>query len=134
MILTILSVILLAVGIVCMIIGDKSYREWLEYVGAFLMVICATAVLLCLAFILHARIEKEAEIEIKRSEYETLTYELEKFNSEDYSLTSSINFDLFPRIAEYNSDIRASKYYTESLWINWFCIDYYNYLPTIDLS
>lgn len=134
MILTILSVILLGVGIVLMIVGNKSYKEWLVYVGVILMVTCTATTLVCFGFILHAQIEKEAEIEMKRSEYETLTYELEKFNDEDYSLTSSINFDLFPRIAEYNSSIRASEHYTKSIWINWFCIDYYNYLPTIELS
>lgn len=135
MLITIIFVVLIVIGIgLVHLYNHTNCGDWAEITGGTVAVIASICLVICVIIVMVAQIGKPVAIEKALTEYETLTYELEKFNEDDYTLTSSINFDLLPRISKYNGYVRASKYLTSNPWVNWFYVDYYNYVPLIDLS
>lgn len=117
MILTIITVVAIAVGVT--LLRKDEYEEGVVFglgllftVGggliAFIMAIC----------IICAHVGVDATIEENRIEYEALCERQEIINSEYEDVSKS---DVIKDIAEWNKKVYSQKHWAYNPWTSWFC-------------
>ena len=117
MILTIITVIAIAVGVT--LLRKDEYEEGVLFglgllitVGggliAFIMAIC----------IICAHVGVDAQIEENRIEYESLCRRYEIVTSEYEDVSKS---DVIKDIAEWNKNVYSEKHWAYNPWTSWFC-------------
>lgn len=124
MLLIILFCLLVAIGIICIC---KSNRELVMTIGGLFSVFSTIAIIVCVAFIMKVQIPREVDYQNTLTQREMLEYRIEK--SEEIVG----NEMLYSQIVEFNNDLRKTKTYADSMWLNWFAnkkistIDYIDY-------
>ena len=124
MIITILSVLLLIVGILL----SKSIDYKLKLLGASGVIIGFFASVICIICILFIHTCKEVDYQNALYEKEVLEYRIENMESD---ITG--NEMLYNDIVEFNNELRATKKWSNNPWVNWFwnkdiaTIDYVEY-------
>ena len=115
MIITILSIVLLIIGVVLMKNGSDEHSGLKEALGFILTFVNAIILLTNICFILGVQINKDIDYQNKLYEREMLEYRIE---NTDKNITG--NEMLYNDIVEFNNSLRRTKKWSNSLWTNWF--------------
>ena len=136
---TLLSIVLLIIGIISFIINEKmSALDWRDNITIFAGVtgIMAGGVMLivCFATLIFAHVNANVDKKIHDADmqYKSLVKQVECIDSdyEDVSKASVIE-----NVYEWNKDVYDAKYWSENKWTNWFYDkDYVDSLKYIEME
>lgn len=119
MIWTISLVIILAVSIVLSVITYNYCIDWACITSTLFIALSGVGTILALFMIVisHCAIDKTiAEYQMKHDSIVKEVEALEQGTDEKVSRVTAIK-----DVQEWNSDVYAQKYWSESPWTNWFC-------------
>lgn len=117
MILTLIFLGMIALGIIFIIIGDSQCYNFWDYLGSFNILtgsICLTA---SIVLLIANYVTVPSTIQENKLKYESLCKrcEIVKSGYEDVSKS-----DLIEDIAEWNTKVYNTKYWTNNPWTSWF--------------
>ena len=117
MILTLMGFGFLLLGITCFVIYDKTYIIDLDMLGLLFTAIGCISSIIFILIIISAHVMAPKQIQLNKMNYEGLCkrYETIKSDYEDVSKSQAIK-----DISKWNMDVYNTKYWSESLWTNWF--------------
>lgn len=115
MIITLIVIALLIIGIVCAIIGRKSYSATPEVAGLVLITISVLASLFAIGFIIEANVNKDVDYQNKLYEKEVLEHRIDNMSENIVG-----NELLYNDIVEFNNELRNTKKWANNPWTNWF--------------
>ena len=116
MILTIITIIAIAVGLI--LIKKTEYEEGVIFGLGLLLTVGGWLMAFIMAiFIISAHVGVGAVIEKNRIEYESLCQRYEIVTSEYEDVSKS---DVIKDIAEWNKDVYSYKHWANNPWTNWF--------------
>ena len=116
MILTIITVIAIAVGVV--LLRKAEYEEGVLFgLGLFFTIGGGLIAFIMAIVIISAHVGVDALIEENRIKYESLCRRYEIVTSEYEDVSKS---DVIKDIAEWNKDVYSYKYWANSPWTSWF--------------
>ena len=115
MIITLIVIALLIIGIVCAIIGRKSYSAIPEVAGLVLITISVLASLFAIGFIIDANVNKDVDYQNKLYEKEVLEHRIDNMSENIVG-----NELLYNDIVEFNNELRNTKKWANNPWTNWF--------------
>ena len=117
MILTLISISLLALGIIFLIISNHTYLNDVDFLGLIFTLVGTFATIIFLILIIATHIHAPKAIQTNKLEYEGLKkrYEIIKSDYEDVSRSQVI-----ADITSWNIQVYNTKYWSESPWTNWF--------------
>lgn len=124
MLILIILGVLLVLGIVMIVLGNKNDPGALFGGGVTCITLSVFGFVLAIAFILMVQIPKEKDFQNKQYEKQVLEYRLEHL--EDNVVGSEM---LYSEIIEFNNNLRTCKHYADSLWVGLF---YNDKIATID--
>lgn len=122
MIITLIGLGILIIGIVLVILAEKTdifghfYYE-IELTGGMFIVIGTIFSIGCIVLILCKGVGENNIINKNKMKYESLQRRIEIVNSEYEDVSRS---DLIKDINEWNEEVYNQKYWTENPWTNWF--------------
>lgn len=116
MILTILTVVAVAVGVI-LLRKDECEGGVLFGLGLILTVGGGLIAFIMAICIICAHVGVDATIEENRIEYESLCQRYEIVTSEYEDVSKS---DVIKDIAEWNKDVYSTKHWANNPWTNWF--------------
>ena len=128
----ILGLVLLG-GIALCIWGDfggYDGEEAATTLGATLALVSSIAII-----ILLTEVSWKRDIEFDKAKYEELkreTIQLSNMSSSECDLNILAKKDLFEEVRKMNNYIDKNKYYSNSLWLNWFYSEEIGNLPKLD--
>lgn len=132
MILTLISIVLIIIGIIGVIIHDNTNHETLGFtMGLFGLAVGSLGAIICSVMILtnNTKIKRQSvkvELDNKIAEIQA-TKQLITTIQDDYARSVAIT-EYNNKVKEYKTQIESIKVYSESLWLNWFwCSEYKNY-------
>ncbi len=132
MILTLISIGLIIIGIIGVIIYNKtSYEDLGIGMGIFGFIIGVSGMITCCITILcnNNKIKRQSvkvKLDNKIAEIQA-TRQLITTIQDDYARSVAIT-EYNHKVKEYKTEIESIKVYSESLWLNWFyCKEYKNY-------
>ena len=129
MILTLIGIGLFLLGIICLVISDKTYID-ADMFGLLFTTIGSISFVLSISIIISAYVTAPKQIQLNKMNYEGLCkrYETIKSDYEDVSKSQVI-----ADITAWNMDVYNTKYWTENPWTNWFnpkeIADNMDYIP-----
>ena len=119
-----LFVIVLVIGIVCIIVGHLMYEysqydtDWLQTLGIILAVAMGIAVIICGIVLAVEHSTADANVELNKQKYESLTYQLENnLYDNDNDLGKK---ELYDEIREWNEDLAYYKEIQDDFWLGIF--------------
>ena len=116
MILTIITVVAIAVGVT--LLRKDEYEEGVLFGLGLLLTVCGGIIAFIMAIcIICAHVGVDATIEKNRIEYESLCERYEIVTSEYEDVSKS---DVIKDIAEWNKDVYSYKHWANNPWTNWF--------------
>lgn len=118
MITTIVSIVLLLVGIILWLIDDKySYviGDFPLVVGVLSSVVGGVATAVCIVAVLGVQINKDVDYQNAIYEKEMIEYRIDHADEDIVG-----NELLYNDIVEFNNDLRFIKKWSDSYWTNWF--------------
>lgn len=121
MIITLIALGILIIGIILIILNEKTdifghLYDGIELLSSLFIIFGTVASIMCIGIILLKGIGENRVIEKNRMKYESLQRRIEVVNSEYEDASRS---DLIKDINEWNEKVYNKKYYAESLWTNW---------------
>lgn len=122
MIITLIGLGILIIGIVLTILDEKTdifghFYDGIELLGGMFIIIGTLVSMGCILIILLKGVGENKVINKNKMKYESLQRRIEIVNSEYEDVSRS---DLIKDINEWNEEVYNQKYWTESLWTNWF--------------
>jgi hypothetical protein len=129
-------VIVLAVGVACIVLGDWMYdntkydTEWLIMVGWAVTILAALAVLISGLVIAAQHITADAYIAENHEKYKSLTYQLENDlydNDNDFGKKA-----LYDEIREWNEDLAHYRTVEKDFWLGIFYPDVFDQFEFIE--
>ena len=122
MIITLIGLGILIIGIVIVILAEKTcifdrFYDDIDLLGGIFILIGTIISIGCIALILCKGIGENNTINKNKMEYEALQRRIEVVNSEYEDASRS---DLIKDINEWNKEVYDAKYWTKNLWTNWF--------------
>ena len=126
-------VILLVVGIVCCIIGEKSWEYDVFTVwGALISIVSGVVLILMLVVMLVNYSTADSTVAINIERHKALTYKLESGACRDeFGL---LNKSVVDEIQEWNEDVVSYKAKQDSFWIGIFYPNVFDQFETIDYN
>ena len=116
MILTIITVVAIAVGVT--LLRKDEYEEGVLFGLGLLLTVGGGLIAFIMAIcIIGAHVGIDAQIEENRIEYESLCQRYEIVTSEYEDVSKS---DVIKDIAEWNKDVYSYKHWANNPWTNWF--------------
>jgi hypothetical protein len=120
MLFTITSLVVLAVGIILIVLSkNRKLRYWtrenLEFTGLLFMVLGALVSLVCVGCIIGNASTRDIAYQNALHERDVLEYRIEHMEE---NITG--NEMLYNDIVEFNNNLRSTKRWADSLWLNWF--------------
>lgn len=120
MLFTITSLVVLAVGIILIVLSkNRKLRYWtrenLEFTGLLFIVLGVLASLVCVGCITGNASTRDIAYQNALHERDVLEYRIEHMEE---NITG--NEMLYNDIVEFNNNLRATKRWANSLWLNWF--------------
>lgn len=116
MVITLISIGILILGIVCFK-ADGDYTDFFVITGIFSFIIGIVAVAACIGCIIGAHIGVDMKIEENRIKYESLCKRYEIISSEYEDVSKS---DVIRDISEWNAEVMKAKYWQSNTFTNWF--------------
>ena len=119
---TLLSIVLLVIGIISFIINEKmSTWDWRDNITMFVGVtgVMAGGVMLMVCFVtlILAHVNVDKKIHDADMQYKSLVKQVECIDS-DYEDVSKAT--VIENVYEWNRDVYDAKYWSENKWTNWF--------------
>lgn len=124
MIVTLISITLLIVSIVCFIINKNIRRDWPWVTGTVTGFVAIIALIFCVGVIISTKISADVSYQNKIHEREMLEYRIDNM---DENIVG--NEMLYNDIVEFNNGLRSAKKWAYNPWVNWF---YVKEIATID--
>lgn len=119
MLLTILSGIVLIVGIVVLIIGNYYWgKDVLNIIGFSFAFIGVLVLMVCSVLAIIAAATKDKVYQDMLYQRKVLEYRLS--HEEENTIGNEL---LYSDIVEFNNELRSDKTYSDNIWINWFFND-----------
>lgn len=116
MIITLIVVAILAIGIGLVIYGNKHcYSDAPEVIGVILIFLAVFASFFVIGFLIGAHADADIDYQDKLYEKEMLEY---RINNADENIVG--NEMLYNDIVEFNNELRRTKKFINSPWLNWF--------------
>jgi hypothetical protein len=119
-----LFVIILVIGIACIIVGRLMYEysqydtDWLRFLGITITLVMSTAVIICGIVLMVEYSTADANVELNKQRYESLTYQLENnLYENDNDLGKK---QLYDEIREWNEELAYRKEIQDDFWIGIF--------------
>ena len=117
MILTIITVVAIAVGVT--LLRKDEYEEGVLFGLGLLLTVGGGLIAFIMAIcIIGAHVGIDAQIEENRIEYESLCQRYEIVTSEYEDVSKS---DVIKDIAEWNKNVYSEKHWAYNPWTSWFC-------------
>lgn len=122
MIITLIALGVLIIGIILIILDEKTdnfgrFYDGIELLGGLFIIFGTVASTMCIGIILLKGIGEDRIIERNRMKYESLQRRIEVVNSEYEDASRS---DLIKDINEWNEKVYDKKYWAKNPWTNWF--------------
>ena len=122
MIITLIALGVLIIGIILIILDEKTnnfgrFYDGIELLGGLFIILGTIASITCIGIILLKGVGEDRIIERNRMKYESLQRRIEVVNSEYEDASRS---DLIKDINEWNEKVYDSKYWAKNSWTNWF--------------
>lgn len=122
MIITLIALGILIIGIILIILNEKTdifghLYDGIELLGSLFIILGAVASIMCIGTILLKGVGENRVIEQNRMKYESLQRRIEVVNSEYEDASRS---DLIKDINEWNEKVYDRKYWAKNSWTNWF--------------
>lgn len=124
MIITITCVVCFAIGVI--FIDKYWYNNGICFIGCVLSVIGGIGLIFCLAAIVAAHINVEAQLQVLQNTRDMLVYRLEHINE----LPAGSEM-LYSEITEFNNWLYENMINTQNPWINWFYNSAFNDISLI---
>lgn len=119
MLLTILSGVVLIVGIILIVIDFNWFDiEVLRAIGAFFTGIGGTTLIVCSVLAIITAATKDKVYQDMLYQRKVLEYRLS--HEEENTIGNEL---LYSDIVEFNNELRSDKTYSDNIWINWFFND-----------
>lgn len=119
MLLTILSGVVLIVGIILIVIGRDDWDINVKTIlGILLTLIGVVALMVCSALAIITAATKDKVYQDMLYQREVLEYRLS--HEEENTIGNEL---LYSDIVEFNNELRSDKTYSDNIWINWFFND-----------
>lgn len=119
MLLTILSGIVLIVGIVVLIIGNYYWgKDVLNIIGFSFAFIGVLVLMVCSVLAIITAATKDKVYQDMLYQRKVLEYRLS--HEEENTIGNEL---LYSDIVEFNNELRSDKTYSDNIWINWFFND-----------
>lgn len=119
MLLTILSGIVLIVGIVVLIIDNYYWgTDVLDIIGFFSAFIGGLVLIVCSVLAIITAATKDKVYQDMLYQRKVLEYRLS--HEEENTIGNEL---LYSDIVEFNNELRSDKTYSDNIWINWFFND-----------
>ena len=119
MLLTILSGVVLIVGIILIVIDFNFFGpEALNVIGGLFTGIGGVALIVCSALAIITAATKDKVYQDMLYQREVLEYRLN--HEEENTIGNEL---LYSDIVEFNNELRNDKTYSDNIWINWFFND-----------
>lgn len=132
MIMTIISVTVLIIGLICLGISFNSYSGISDILGTVATFIGSISTLIVILVIIFSHTNVNLVIDDSNMEYKGLVKRLEIVNSEYEDMSKS---DVINDITEWNRQVYREKYWGYNEWTNWFhSREYVDSLHYIDLE
>lgn len=122
MIITLIGLGILIIGIVLVILAEKTcifdrFYGDIDLLGGIFILIGTIISIGCIVLILCKEVGENNIINKNKMKYESLQRRVEIVNSEYEDVSRS---DLIKDINEWNEEVYNQKYWTENPWTNWF--------------
>ena len=121
MILTILAVLLLVFGFICLWRYQKRKHYWQGggwAVSAFMCIMLGSICVICATIgIIDAAVNNDIRTENLVEQRNSIEYRLEQC---DKDTNIMVNGGVYQDLVEYNNTIRKYKKWSNNLWVNWF--------------
>jgi hypothetical protein len=120
MLFTITSLVVLAVGIILIVLSkNRKLRYWtrenLEFTGLLFIVLGVLVSLVCVGCIIGNASTRDIAYQNTLHARDVLEYRIEHMEE---NITG--NEMLYNDIVEFNNNLRSTKRWADSLWLNWF--------------
>lgn len=138
MLLTILSFVLLTIGILYLIYASKHFpytKSWIDFIGLFSVIIGIVMFIACSIMIISVQFDKDIIYQDMLERKATIEYSLEQMKNNDKNVT--INGGVYMDILEYNKEVRSAREWAKNPWTNWFYLQKIadlDYIPLPDGS
>lgn len=131
MIITLITIGIFIISIVCIVMESKWYRcpIWVELIGMIMVAISIVAGLIIGSCILDAQINGDITYQNKLHERQMLEYRIDKI--EDNIIG---NEKLYNDIVVFNNSLRGTKKWANNPWTNWFHPESVATIDYIDIS
>lgn len=132
MIVTLITIAILAFGIFCIFYSGCTRHSWPD--GCAPVCVTIGVIALCIELIILGvvNINSAGKLAAEKAHREILVYQLEnKTYKNDVNLGAT---ELFNEITKYNQDILRSRAGRKNLWVSWFYNSYSDELELIDLE
>lgn len=133
-----LFVIILVIGIACIIVGHLMYEysqydtDWLRLLGIIITVVMSIVVIICGIVLMVEYSTADANVELNKQRYESLTYQLENnLYENDNDLGKK---QLYDEIREWNEDLAYYKEIQDDFWIGIFYPNVFDQFEFIEYS
>lgn len=118
MLITIISIIVFAVGIGFLVWCAKCDFDWLAYFGVPISLVGMVGIFVCVILICIVQPTKRIDYEKMLYKKEVLEYRVE--HQEDDIVGNEL---LYQDIVEFNNQLRNEKRFANNIWTNWFAND-----------
>lgn len=117
MIITLISIVLLALGVLGLYFGSKSYYDELFLISIVITIIFTATVIFETTVIIINHSGVPIQIEQNEIEYESLCKRMEIVDSEYEDVSKS---DVIRDVAEWNKKVKSAQYWAYNPWTNWY--------------